>query len=156
MNIARCLNSSNNKEIILTTRETQLYIDAITGVKLNKWTNPYMGDTESVMHVANDPVQRTISTNDFSIEGYLTSENQVVLSIDVYLFWTQNIQLTPKLHRLRARTAGAANKKLTNNSHTCSVSSSSSEKRQKKGETDDENIKQIPKKKKTRHASKKH
>ncbi|CAF5212385.1 unnamed protein product, partial [Rotaria magnacalcarata] len=87
MNIARCLNSSNNKEIILTTRETQLYIDAITGVKLNKWTNPYMGDTESVMHVANDPVQRTISTNDFSIEGYLTSENQVVLSIDVYLFW---------------------------------------------------------------------
>ncbi|CAF1192514.1 unnamed protein product [Rotaria magnacalcarata] len=45
---------------------------------------------------------------------------------------TQNIQLTPKLYRLRSRTAGAANKKLTNNSHTCSASSSSSEKRQKK------------------------
>ena len=69
---------------------------------------------------------------------------------------TKNIQLTPKLHRLRSRTAGAANTKLTNNSHACSASSSSSEKRQKKDETDDENIKQIPKKKKTRHAAKKH
>ncbi|CAF3668628.1 unnamed protein product [Rotaria socialis] len=86
INIARCLNSSNNKEIILTTRETKLYIDAITGVKLNKWTNPYTSDTESVMHVTNDPVQRTILTNGFFIEDYLTSENQVVLPIDVYRF----------------------------------------------------------------------
>ncbi|CAF0913082.1 unnamed protein product [Rotaria sordida] len=87
MNIARCLNDSNNHQIILTSRETQLYIDANTGEKLNKWTNPYTGNIVSVIHVANDPVQSIISTDKFSIKGYLTSENQIVLPIDVNLFY---------------------------------------------------------------------
>ncbi|CAF2521995.1 unnamed protein product [Rotaria sp. Silwood2] len=87
MNVARCLNDSNNHQIILTSRETQLYIDVNTGEKLNKWENPYTGNIVSVVHVANDPVQSTISTEKFSIKGYLTSENQIVLPIDVNLFY---------------------------------------------------------------------
>ncbi|CAF2781460.1 unnamed protein product [Rotaria sp. Silwood2] len=87
MNVARCLNDSNNHQIILTSRETQLYIDVNTGEKLNKWENPYTGNIVSVVHVANDPVQSTMSTEKFSIKGYLTSENQIVLPIDVNLFY---------------------------------------------------------------------
>ncbi|CAF0830276.1 unnamed protein product [Rotaria sp. Silwood1] len=87
MNIARCLNDSNNHQIILTSRETQLYIDVNTGEKLNQWSNPYTGNIVSVIHVANDPVQSTMSTDKFSIKGYLTSENQIVLPIDVNLFY---------------------------------------------------------------------
>ncbi len=68
----------------------------------------------------------------------------------------KNIQLTPKLNRLRPRTAGAGTKEFASNFHKSSASSSSSEKKRKEDETDDDNMKQIPKKKKTRHAAKKH
>jgi hypothetical protein len=44
---------------------------------------------------------------------------------------------------------------LASNSHKSSTSSLSSGKKRKEDETDDANIKQIPKKKKTRHAVKK-
>ncbi|CAF2106539.1 unnamed protein product [Rotaria magnacalcarata] len=87
MNIARCLNDSKNQEIILTTRETQLYVDVNTGKKLITWTNPYTGNNVSVMHVANDPVQSTLSTSEFSINGYLSSENQIILPTDINLFY---------------------------------------------------------------------
>jgi hypothetical protein len=62
----------------------------------------------------------------------------------------KNIQLTPKLNRLRPRTAGAGTKEFVNNSHKSSASSSSSEKKRKEDETDDDNMKQIRKKKKNR------
>lgn len=87
MNIARCLNHSKNQEIILTTRETQLYVDINTSKKLITWTNPYTGNNVSVMHVANDPVQSIISTNDFTINGYLSSQNQVIIPTDINLFY---------------------------------------------------------------------
>jgi hypothetical protein len=87
MNIARCLNDEQNRQTILTSRETQLYIDATTGQKLIKWTNPYTGETVPVIHVANDPVQSTFPTDEFSITGYLTSENQVAIPADINLFY---------------------------------------------------------------------
>ena len=87
VNIGRCLNDSVNRQIIVTTRETQLYVDTRTGEKLIQWTNPYTGETVPVVHVANDPVQSTILVDGFSSTGYLTSENQIMLSIDVNLFY---------------------------------------------------------------------
>ena len=99
MNIARCLNHSNTHETILTTRETQLYIDVNTGEKLIKWKNPYTGEILSVIHVANDPVQSKMSTDDFSINGYLTSDNQVVLPMDVNLYYPNPLFQNETLRR---------------------------------------------------------
>ena len=87
VNIGRCLNDSKNHQIIVTTREIQLYIDVSTGQKLIQWTNPYTGETVPVIHVANDPVQSTIQVDGYSTTGYLTSVNQIMLPIDVNLFY---------------------------------------------------------------------
>ncbi len=63
-------------------------------------------------------------------------------------------RLTPKLDRLPPRTAGAGTKEFADNSHKSSASTSSSEKKRKEDEADVENMKRIPKKKKTSHAAK--
>ena len=87
MNIARCLVDEKNRRIILTTRETQLYVDVESGKKLIQWTNPFTGEVLPVMHVANDPVQNFISMDNYSVDAYLTSENQLTLPVDVNLFY---------------------------------------------------------------------
>jgi hypothetical protein len=87
MNVARCFYDQVNDQIVLTSRETQLYVDVNTGSKLVQWHNPFTGQTVPVMHVANDPVQNFIPVEQFSIEGFLTSDNQFVLPIDVNLFY---------------------------------------------------------------------
>lgn len=87
MNIARCLNDSMNNEIILTSREVQLYVDLISEKKLNEWFNPFVGKNVSVIHVANDPVQSSFSAKDFSLDAYLTNNNQIVIPSDVNLFY---------------------------------------------------------------------
>ncbi len=66
----------------------------------------------------------------------------------------KNIQLTPKLNRLRPRISGAGTKEFADNSHKSSASTSSSEKKRKEDESDVDNMKRIPKKKKTSHAAK--
>ena len=68
----------------------------------------------------------------------------------------KNTRLTPKLARLRPRTVGAGAKELLSNSYKSSTSSSSSGTKRKGDETDDNNIRQIPKKKKPKHTIKKH
>jgi hypothetical protein len=87
MNIARCLNDTKKNQVILTTREAQLYLDPITGHKLIQWMNPYTGQTVPVMHVENDPVQSFFVPDGFYIDGYLTSSNQVAIPVDVNLFY---------------------------------------------------------------------
>ena len=67
-----------------------------------------------------------------------------------------NTRLTPRLGRLRPRTAAAGAEQLAGNSGKSSTSSSTSGKKRKEDETEDENIKAIPKKKKPRCAAKKH
>ena len=65
----------------------------------------------------------------------------------------KNIRLTPKLDRLRPRTAGARAKESVNNPHKSSTSTSSSGTKREEDEANDDNMKQISKKKrKTRHA----
>ena len=62
----------------------------------------------------------------------------------------------PKLKRLRPRTTDADAKDLTIGSCKSSTSSSSYRNKRKDNKTDDENMKQMPKKKKPRCAAKKH
>jgi hypothetical protein len=64
----------------------------------------------------------------------------------------KNTRLTPKVDRLRPRTVGAGVKELASNGHKSSTSNSSGATKRIQDETDDKNIKQIPKKKKSRHA----
>lgn len=87
MNIARCLNDSMNNEIILTSREVQLYVDLISEEKLNEWFNPFIEKNVSVIHVANDPVQSSFPMKEFSIDGYLTNNKQIVIPSDVNLYY---------------------------------------------------------------------
>ncbi len=68
-----------------------------------------------------------------------------------------HIKLTPKINRLRPRTArGGSNKELAANSDKSLASSLSNAKKRKDDGTDDNNVKLIPKKKKPRHAAKNH
>ena len=87
MNIARCLNDSINNQFILTSREVQLYVDLISEKKMNKWFNPFIEKNVSVIHVANDPVQNSFPIKDFSIDAYLTNNNQIVIPSDVNLYY---------------------------------------------------------------------
>ena len=99
VNIGRCLNDSKNHQIIVTTREIQLYIDVNSGKKLNQWMNPYTGESVPVVHVANDPVQSTIDVDGYSTVGYLTSVNQIMLPIDVNLFYSNPLYANETLRK---------------------------------------------------------
>ncbi|MBD2163096.1 DUF1838 domain-containing protein [Calothrix membranacea FACHB-236] len=57
-----------------TSRELNYYLDPETEEKLNKWENPWTGETVPVMHVANNPVQGTFKGKfPAQVEGDSTS-----------------------------------------------------------------------------------
>lgn len=55
MNVARCLHDV--KGWFLTSRELMYYLDPDTGRVLERWTNPWTGESVPVVHVANALVQ---------------------------------------------------------------------------------------------------
>jgi hypothetical protein len=56
MSVSRCiLTQEGNWDF--TSRELTYYLDPQTSQVLHKWENPWTGETVSVMHVANNPVQ---------------------------------------------------------------------------------------------------
>ncbi|MEE4154787.1 MAG: DUF1838 family protein [Erythrobacter sp.] len=59
MNIRRCIEVNDpqrGKGWRLISREVMLMLDPATGEVLDKWANPYTGETVDVMHIHNDPV----------------------------------------------------------------------------------------------------
>ena len=59
MNVRACTTVSDEKRgngYKLVSREIMLYKDPQTGEVLSTWDNPWTGETNTVMHVANDPV----------------------------------------------------------------------------------------------------
>jgi len=59
MNVRQCVTIDGGKKgkgYRLVTREIMLYQDPKTGAVLNTWHNPWTGEENTVMHVANDPV----------------------------------------------------------------------------------------------------
>ena len=56
MSVSRCIaNPDDSWEF--TSRELTYYLDPSTGEILHKWENPWTGETLTVMHVANNPVE---------------------------------------------------------------------------------------------------
>jgi hypothetical protein len=56
MSVSRCI-ATDAESWDFTSRELTYYLDPKTGEKLDRWENPWTGETVSVMHVANNPVQ---------------------------------------------------------------------------------------------------
>lgn len=56
MSVSRCIDNHNNSWEF-TSRELTYYLDPNTKEILHKWENPWTGETVTVMHVANNPVQ---------------------------------------------------------------------------------------------------
>jgi Protein of unknown function (DUF1838) len=56
MSVSRCIATEEGKWDF-TSRELTYYLNPETGEILNKWENPWTGETVAVMHVANNPVQ---------------------------------------------------------------------------------------------------
>jgi hypothetical protein len=64
MNIRRCVeveDPERGKGWRLISREIMLMLDPRTGEVLNRWENPYTGETVEVMHIHNDPVNQPAS-----------------------------------------------------------------------------------------------
>ncbi len=58
MSVSRCIPVEGKEgEWDFTSRELTYYLDPSTGEMLHKWENPWTGETVTVMHVANNPVQ---------------------------------------------------------------------------------------------------
>ena len=58
MSVSRCIPVKEKEgEWDFTSRELTYYLDPSTGEMLHKWENPWTGETVTVMHVANNPVQ---------------------------------------------------------------------------------------------------
>lgn len=59
MNVRQCVevtDSKRGKGYRMVSREIMLYLDPKTGDLINSWENPWTGQTNEVIHVANDPV----------------------------------------------------------------------------------------------------
>ncbi len=56
MNVSRCI-ADTDSSWNFTSRELTYYLDPNTGEILHKWENPWTGETLTVVHVANNPVE---------------------------------------------------------------------------------------------------
>lgn len=59
MNVRQCVtikDQARGTGYRMVSREIMLYLDPKTGELLDKWENPWTGETVDVIHVANDPV----------------------------------------------------------------------------------------------------
>ena len=73
MNIRACVSAQDpdrGNGYRMVSRELLIYRDPATGEALATWDNPWTGETVSVLHVANDPVNFTAYETDRSGEPY--------------------------------------------------------------------------------------
>ena len=75
-NVARCMRHAG--AWWLTSRELMIYRDPDSGALLDRWTNPWTGETVPVVHVANRVVQRELGAVQLAIADGVAS-----LAIDV-------------------------------------------------------------------------
>jgi len=62
MSVGRCIPQSDGVWDF-TSRELLLYLDPETGEMMRHWQNPWTGEMLPVVHVANSPIQGTLSDN---------------------------------------------------------------------------------------------
>lgn len=75
MNVSRCI-PVDEESWDFTSRELTYYLDPETGEILHQWDNPWTGETLTVVHVANNPVQ-----------GYLKGKFPAEVNDDLTTFW---------------------------------------------------------------------
>jgi hypothetical protein len=91
MNVARCLR--DREGWFLTSRELMYYADPESGAPLERWANPWTGETVPVMHVANALVQMRLGGGaPIQVVG-----NVATLSIDVPLFYPNRLAAAAEL-----------------------------------------------------------
>lgn len=97
MNIRRCVEIADSERGTgwrLISREVMLMLDPGTGEVLDRWQNPYTGETVKVMHIHNDPVNgrpnfpRSADGKPFSLPGMRVEGPYVFLPVEVPLFYT--------------------------------------------------------------------
>jgi len=82
VNVARCWKRADGS-YTLASREFLYYIDPVTDQILNSWTNPWTGETVTVMHVDNDPVLQQLPAA-IQSPGMIAGDDYI-LSLDVVL-----------------------------------------------------------------------
>jgi hypothetical protein len=86
VNIARCLYVNGTWQ--LTSRELMLYLDPVTGQKLKQWNNPFTGEVNTVMHVANSPVQQVFT---YAVNATQVNKQHTVLPLDINLLYPNSL-----------------------------------------------------------------
>lgn len=95
-NIRRCVEESDpvrGKGYRLITREVWFYLDPKTGEVMNKWENPWTGETVDVMQIHNDPVNNgpnfpiSAKGTPFSIPSLRVEDPYVFMPFEVPLFY---------------------------------------------------------------------
>lgn len=98
MNIRQCVSVTDPERgtgYRQVSREIMLYTDPETGEVLREWENPWTGETNEVMHVANDPVNMrapnfpvTRDGSPYQISTYRRVGDWVLIPFEVPLFYT--------------------------------------------------------------------
>lgn len=96
MNIRRCVevdDPQRGKGWRLISREVMLMLDPVTGEVLDRWENPYTGETVEVMHIHNDPVNgganfaRSADGKPFELATLREAGDFVFIPYEVPLFY---------------------------------------------------------------------
>ncbi|MEM9289457.1 MAG: DUF1838 family protein [Pseudomonadota bacterium] len=97
MNVRQCMTLKDEKRgtgYRMVSREIMLYLDPKTNTVVDKWDNPFTGETVDVIHVANDPVNmraptfpKTRDGKDFSLP-LRVKNGKVFMLAEVPLFYT--------------------------------------------------------------------
>ncbi len=87
-NVARCVRHAG--AWWLTSRELMIYRDPDSGALLDRWTNPWTGETVPVVHVANRLVQRELGPVPLAISDGVAS-----LAIDVVVAYPNPLAADP-------------------------------------------------------------
>ena len=101
MNVRQCVTVTNDQGQVgyrQVSREIMLYLDPKTGEILREWQNPYTGETVSVIHVANDPVNSRGPNFGYGRDGKVAK-----LPIEeVGNYWQMNLEIPLFYHNVLA------------------------------------------------------
>lgn len=90
MNVIRCW--QDGEQWTMTSRELMYYLDPTTGEVLDRWTNPWTGETVPVMHVANSPVQSPLR----GPVPMKVANGRATIVLDIPLFYPNRLSKDPQ------------------------------------------------------------
>lgn len=101
MNIRTCISvddPARGRGWRLVSREILLYLDPKTGEVLRRWQNPWTGETNEVLHIANDPVNqpaqfpKSANGTPYSIPGLRREGRWFFMPFEAPLFYNNPLQ----------------------------------------------------------------